>query len=108
MRSMDKSEIAHQLRQRREFNRWWMTVHQSHPWGLVPTAVAARAIDVSPTRIAHLIQEGKLRLVDDMPGGNVRDRFIPFVDLLSAPALVEAGRIGVYGPENRRAGKSRR
>lgn len=105
MREMDKAEIARQLRQRRDATTWWAAQVSDHPFGLVPFNTASRVLDISPTRLRHLIEEGRVRLVEGMPGGNVRDKFIPFVDLLAAPSLVEAGRIGVYGPENRVARK---
>lgn len=48
-----------------------------------------------------LIDQDRLTLVEGMPGGNERDKFIPLEDLLDAPFAMTRGKPGVYGPKNR-------
>lgn len=97
----DKSAHVKQLNQRHASLAWWARMREQYPMGLIPVTTAARVLGVTHRRVYALIEEGRLRLVDDMPGGNDRDRFIPFTDLLDAPYGMTRGRPGLYGPKNR-------
>ena len=72
-----------------------------HPYGIVPIPTASRILGVSVKRVHGMIAEGRLSVIDDMPGGNDRDRFIPFDQLLDAPFAMTRGRPGEYGPKKR-------
>lgn len=98
---MSKSEHVRQLKQRHSSTAWWARQLAEHPLGIVPIPTAARMLRVTPQRVKALIEQGRLRVVEDMPGGNSRDRFIPFVDLLDAPFAMTRGSPGVFGPQNR-------
>ncbi|MBO6740630.1 MAG: hypothetical protein JJ916_12315 [Phycisphaerales bacterium] len=101
----DKSEYVKQLNQRHAALAWWSRVQQEHPWGVVPIPTAARILAVSTRRVHELVKEGRFQLIEGMPGGNERDRFIPIADLLDAPFRMTRGRPGVFGPKNRQRKK---
>lgn len=95
------SEYVKQLNQRHSALAWWARIQALYPLGIVPIPTAARILSVTPTRIHTLIKEGRFTVVDDMPGGNDRDRFIPLIQLFDAPYAMTRGRPGVFGPKNR-------
>ncbi len=105
MPDMGKTAIAQQFRVRRTATLWLLDQVSEYPLGIVPVPTAARALAVTTTRIMALAEEGRMRILQ-MPGGHSRDRFIPVRDLIAAPSIVGAGRIGLYGPANRVARKS--
>ena len=90
-----------QLRQQRAALAWWASVAAAFPLGVVPLPTAARMLGVSTRRVRAMIENGRLRLVEGMPGGTERDRFVHVVDLIDAPFVLNRGRPGVWGPENR-------
>lgn len=96
------SEYARRMRRRLDALSWWRSVARDHPGGVVPIPTAARILGVQRRRVAELVAEGRLRVVDGMPGGSSRDRFVPVDDLIGAPFREERGRAGVYGPDNRK------
>lgn len=96
-----KSRAVRQVKQHRAAVAWWLRTMAEHPTGVVPIPTAARVLGVTPTRIHALIEEGRLRCVEGMPGGTNRDRFVPLIDLVDGPFAMTRGRPGVYGPENR-------
>lgn len=95
------SEYVKQLNQRHASLAWWARVRELHPLGVVPVSTASRILGVSHNRVYTLIKEGRLRMVEGMPGGNDRDRFVPFTDLLDAPYAMTRGKPGTFGPKNR-------
>ncbi len=90
-----------QLKQRHSSIAWWLRTMRDYPGGVVPIPTAARMLSVSPNRVRQLISEGRLTIIDGMPGGNERDRFIPVDELVDAPFAMTRGRPGVFGPKNR-------
>lgn len=90
-----------QVRQHRAALAWWVRVHHEHPLGIVPIPTAARILGVTGGRIRDLIAEGRLRLVEGMPGGSDRDKFVPVLDLIDGPFVLDRGRPALWGPENR-------
>lgn len=98
---MSKSSNVKQLKQRHSCAAWWARVMHRYPLGVVPIPTAARMLHITPQRVRALIDQGRLRVIDDMPGGTDRDRFVPFIDLLDAPFAMTRGRPGVFGPKNR-------
>lgn len=90
-----------QVRQHRESLAWWFRVAGEFPGGVVPVPTAARMLGVSSRRMRALIDAGRLRVVEGMPGGTERDRFIPAVDLINGPFVLDRGQPGVWGPESR-------
>jgi hypothetical protein len=102
-RTLTGEKIAYirQLKQRHNALAWWARVSKNHPLGVVPVSTAARILHVTPNRVRQLIKNGRIRVLDDMPGGSSHDRFIPIEDLLDAPFAMTRGRPGVYGPKNR-------
>jgi hypothetical protein len=101
MDTAQKTKAVRQVKQHRAALAWWLAQAQAHPLGIVPIPTAARMLGVTPNRVHGLIQEGRLRVVDGMPGGNPRDRFVPVLDLVDAPFNMTRGRPGVWGPEKR-------
>ncbi|GEM_PF-6965116 len=101
-----RSKKLLQIRQHRSALEWWTYQHHKHPLGLVPIPTAARMLGVSTRRVRSLIQDGRLDVVEGMPGGNSRDRFIPGVQLINAPFALNRGRPGQWGgsrsPNSRR------
>ena len=108
VQTMDKGTQVKQISQRHTALAWWARVHSAYPLGVVPIPTAARILAVTPTRIHTLIKEGRLTVVEGMPGGNERDRFIPIVDLFDAPFAMTRGKPGTFGPKNRYTGKKLR
>lgn len=104
----DNGHYVKQLNQRHASLAWWARVHKDYPLGVVPIPTAARILSVTPTRIHTLIKEQRLSVVEGMPGGNERDRFIPLIDLFDAPYAMTRGKPGVFGPKNRYTGKKLR
>ncbi len=98
---MHKNQQVKQIRNRNECIAWWVRTFAANPSGLVPIPTAARVLGVSTTRVRALINEGRLTVIEGMPGGNTRDRFIPLEQLITAPFGMDAGRPGLYGPKNR-------
>lgn len=98
---MNKSDYVRQLKQRHSSIAWWVRVHREYPNGIVPIPTAARMLSVSTQRVRALIADGRLSVVDGMPGGNERDRFIPLDQLIDAPFAMTRGRPGEFGPEKR-------
>lgn len=96
-----KSLYVRQLKQRHKSISWWIRVHRDHPNGIVPIPTAARMLSVSTNRVRALIEEGRLSVIDGMPGGNNRDRFIPIEQLIDAPFAMTRGRPGEFGVKNR-------
>lgn len=94
-------EGVRQVRQHRQSLAWWFRASAAFPGGLVPLPTAARMLGVSPRRVRALVDEGRIRLIDGMPGGSDRDRFVPVVDLIDGPFVLDRGQPGVWGPENR-------
>ncbi len=99
---MHKNQQVRQIINRNERIRWWVQATAANPSGLVPIPTASRILGVSITRVRTLIEEGRFTVVDGMPGGNERDRFIPLEQLITAPFAMNHGRPGLYGPRNRR------
>lgn len=69
--------------------------------GIVPIPTAARVLGVTPQRVRSLIRQGRLTLINGMPGGIRNDQFIPVKELINAPFAMTRGRPGVFGPKNR-------
>lgn len=84
--------IAHRLRNRLRALAWWASVDAEYPGGVVPVSTAARVLGCRRQNVERLIADGKLRLVQGMPGGGPRDKFVPVADLFTAPTGLEAGR----------------
>lgn len=84
--------IAHRLRNRLRALAWLAKIDAEYPGGVVPVATAARVLGCRRQNVERLIADGKLRLVQGMPGGSPRDKFVPVVDLYTAPTGLEAGR----------------
>ncbi len=101
MDTSTKTSQVRQVKQHRAAIAWWFRVSHAYPGGLVPIPTAARILDVTPNRVRELIAQGRLRMVEGMPGGTDRDRFVPLIDLVDAPFHMTRGRPGVWGPENR-------
>ncbi|MBL4882948.1 MAG: hypothetical protein JKY95_00245 [Planctomycetaceae bacterium] len=97
----NKSMYIKQLKQRHSSLAWWVRMMRDHPGGVVPIPTAARMLSVTSNRVRQLIDDGRLLVVDGMPGGNERDRFIPVDQLIDAPFAMTRGRPGVWGPKNR-------
>ncbi|MCC6676512.1 MAG: hypothetical protein IT436_05150 [Phycisphaerales bacterium] len=85
-------QIAEQLRDRLVALSWWRGVLSAFPGGVVSVATASRVLGVSRQRIERLIDEGRLPLIEGMPGGNLHDRFIPIDALHAAPTMLDTGR----------------
>ena len=98
---MDEPQYIRQLKQRHSSIAWWVRMMRDHPYGVVPIPTAARMLSVTPNRIRALIDEGRLSIVEGMPGSNNRDRFIPVDQLIDAPFAMTRGRPGEFGPEKR-------
>ena len=101
MMTGDNIAYIKQLTQRHESLAWWAETSKNNPLGVVPISTAARILHVTPNRVRALIKEGRLSVIDNMPGGSNHDRFVPILDLLNAPFAMTRGRPGVYGPKNR-------
>jgi len=104
---MDNAHYVRQLKQRHNSIAWWVRMMRDHPSGVVPIPTAARMLSVTPNRIRALIDEGRLSVIEGLPGGNGRDRFIPVDQLIDAPFAMTRGRPGVWGPKNRLNQKNR-
>ena len=96
-----KARIVRQIKQQRSSLSWWLRAAQEYPHGVVPIPTAARILGVTPNRVRNLIDEGRVRVLEGMPGGTARDRFVPIIDLVDAPFHMTRGRPGVWGSENR-------
>ncbi len=96
-----KSQYIRQLKQRHSSIAWWVRSMRDYPNGVVPIPTAARMLSVSTNRVRQLIDEGRITVLEGMPGGNDRDRFIPVDQLIDAPFAMTRGRPGVFGPKNR-------
>lgn len=101
MQTGEKSRGVRQVKQHRAALAWWVRVHHAFPLGVVPIPTAARMLGVSPRRVRSLVEDKRIRVVDGMPGGTDRDRFIPVIDLIDAPFVLNRGQPGQWGPENR-------
>lgn len=86
-----------QVRQRLAALSWLRGVMTQHPGGIVPVPTACRVLGVSSKRMRDLIAEGKVPVVEGMPGGGERDRFVPIDSLINLPIAANRGRPGVYG-----------
>ncbi len=69
--------------------------------GIVPVSTASRILSVTPQRVRALIKEGRFTVLNDMPGANSHDQFIPVDELINAPFAMTRGQPGVFGPKNR-------
>lgn len=96
---MTRKQALDQIRTHRAAVRWWLEVRERFPAGVVPIATASRVLSVSPRRIRSLIEEGRIRVIEGMPGGTDRDRFVPLVDLVDAPFTLNRGRPDQWGRE---------
>lgn len=90
-------KAVRQLRQRNAATAWWVTHQTAHPLGIVSMPVAAVILGVRTCRVHALVREGRLRVIEGMPGSKPHHRFVPVEDLLSAPFRANAGRPGLYG-----------
>lgn len=90
-----------QVRQHRQALAWWVRIQHQYPLGIVPVPTAARILGVSARRLRSLVDEGRIRVVEGMPGGTDRDKFVPVLDLIDGPFVLDRGQPGVWGPENR-------
>ncbi len=90
-----------QVRQHRAALAWWVRVQHQYPLGIVPVPTAARMLGVSGRRLRSLVEEGRIRLIEGMPGGTDRDKFVPVLDLIDGPFTLDRGRPGIWGPEKR-------
>lgn len=89
--------IAIMLHRRLASIAWLVSRGVSH----VHTGTAARVLGVSKSRIAALIAQGKLRVVDGMPGGSPKDRYVAVAELAAAPTPMQAGRARGWHLEHR-------
>ncbi len=96
-----KSDYVRQIKNRNAALAWLVKTNTEYPLGLVPITTAARVLGVTPNRVHQLIEYEQIRVVEGMPNGTRRDRFIPVEDLIDAPFAMARGRPGVYGPKNR-------
>lgn len=96
-----KTQAVRQVRQHRSALAWWLRVQHQYPMGIVPVPTAARILGVSGRRLRSLVEEGRIRIVEGMPGGTDRDKFVPVLDLIDGPFTLDRGRPGLWGPENR-------
>lgn len=91
---------AETLRHRLLCLSWWRGIMVRYPGGIVPVCTAARILGVSRQRVRQLIDVHRLPLIDDMPGGNPADVFIPIDALLGAPMAIDTGRPMSLDPSN--------
>lgn len=85
-------DVAYELRDRLRRLGWWRKVNLAYPGGVVPVGTAARILGVSLQRVDKLNLQGRLTIIDGMPGGNRQDRFVPIDELYDAPTKLEQGR----------------
>lgn len=71
---------------------WWRGVMAAFPGGVIQVSTASRVLGVSRQRIERLIEDGRIPLIEGMPGGNLHDRFVPLDALLAAPTMLDSGR----------------
>lgn len=95
---MHKNDQVRQIQQRNAAIAWWVRVMKEHPYGVVPVPTVARMMSVTTNRVRSLIDQGRLSVVDGMPGGNERDRFIPVDELIDAPFAMIRDRVEPVGP----------
>lgn len=63
-----------------------------YPGGWVSITTAARVLGCRRQNVERMIDAGRLRVIEGMPGGGPRDRFVPLIDLYTAPTGIEGGR----------------
>lgn len=87
----DRNEIA-RLTHRMQALAWWRVVMTTFPGGVVPIDTASRILGVTRSRVYQLIKDGRLPLVEGMPGGTKPDKFIPLDALIASPTAAYMGR----------------
>lgn len=67
------------------------------PGGVVPTGTAARLLGISRRRMNEIIRLGRVPLIEGMPGGSKRDRFVPVDALIGLATALEPGTTPRWG-----------
>lgn len=81
---------------------WWRAVMAIYPGGVVPMGTASRVLGVSRKRMNELVRDGTVPLVEGMPGGGRRDRFVPVDALIGLATTMQPGKpVGHLGPRFR-------
>jgi hypothetical protein len=100
--------VARMLQHRLRAFAWWAGIMHKYPRGVVSVGVAGRILGVSKSRMNQLIEQGRLPLIDDMPGGKPTDRFIPIEALLGAPTPLDMGRSKGHAADKRSQAERRK